>query len=130
MQQHSPGAEDSGPQSPGPLRACRFGVEAADLVFDLGEGELDEAVEDRVLVRQVVVDRHRLDAEVVGQPAHREGVDPSSSAIACAARSTRSRVSGARTALFRVAAMTTSSAHRTACESALDKAPSRRYLTV
>ena len=63
-EQHPPRAEDSCPQGPGPLLACRLGAEAADLVFDLCEGELDEAVEDRVLVRQVVVDRHRLDAEV------------------------------------------------------------------
>ena len=53
----------------------RLGAEAAHLGLDLGEGALDEPVEDRVLVGQVVVDRHRLDAEVVRETAHREGVD-------------------------------------------------------
>ena len=37
--------------------------------------ELDHPVEDVVLVRHVVVERHRLDAEPAAEAAHREGLD-------------------------------------------------------
>ena len=37
---------------------------------------LDDPIEDLVLVRDVVVERHRLDAELAGEPSHAERVDP------------------------------------------------------
>ena len=45
--------------------------------FDLAEDEVDDAVDDLVLVRDVVVDRHRLDAELVGERADRQRSEPS-----------------------------------------------------
>ena len=39
---------------------------------DLGEDEFDKAVEQRGLVRDMPVDRHRVDAELGAQPAHGE----------------------------------------------------------
>jgi hypothetical protein len=43
--------------------------------LDLAEDEVDHAVEELVLGRQVVVERHRADAELLGQPAHRQRLD-------------------------------------------------------
>jgi hypothetical protein len=40
---------------------------------DLAEDDLDHAVEEVVLARDVVVERHRLDAELLREPAHRQG---------------------------------------------------------
>ena len=42
---------------------------------DLADDDLDDAVQDRILVGDVVVERHRLDAELVGEVAHRQRVD-------------------------------------------------------
>ena len=42
---------------------------------DLAEDQVDHAVEDVVLVGDVVVERHRLDAELLREPAHRERAD-------------------------------------------------------
>ncbi len=43
---------------------------------DLGEDEVDDAVDDLVLVGEVVVERHRLDAEVLAEPAHAQAIEP------------------------------------------------------
>jgi hypothetical protein len=43
--------------------------------LDLAEDEVDHAVEDLVLVGDVVVQRHRLHAEGLGELAHGEGGD-------------------------------------------------------
>src|SRR5580765_7794845 len=40
---------------------------------DLAEDDVDDAVEDLVLVLDVVVDRHRLDAELLGQGPDGQG---------------------------------------------------------
>ena len=48
---------------------------SVDRVLDLARDEVDHSDEDLVLVRDVVVERHRLDAEVLGEPAHAERVD-------------------------------------------------------
>jgi Domain of unknown function (DUF4386) len=42
---------------------------------DLADGELDDAVQDRVLVGHVLVQRHRLDAELLAEPAHGQRFD-------------------------------------------------------
>jgi hypothetical protein len=42
---------------------------------DLARHQLHEAVEDVLLAGDVVVERHRLDLERLGEPAHRERVD-------------------------------------------------------
>ena len=43
---------------------------------DLAKRGVEDAVQDGVLVGDVVVERHRLDPELVGQLAHAERVDP------------------------------------------------------
>ena len=40
--------------------------------LDLAEDEVDHPVEEVVLVGDVVVERHRLDAELLGELAHRQ----------------------------------------------------------
>ena len=65
-----------------PERLARRAHPAADLVaprrrsgigqLDLAEHEVDQPVEDLVLVGDVVVDRHRLDAELLGQRPDRQ----------------------------------------------------------
>ena len=42
---------------------------------DLGEDDLGGAVEDVVLVGDVVVERHRLDTQLLPEPAHRQRLD-------------------------------------------------------
>lgn len=44
--------------------------------LELARDEVDDAVQDLVLVRDVVVQRHRLDPELPGEPPHAEGLDP------------------------------------------------------
>ena len=43
---------------------------------DLAEHDVDDRVEDLTLVRDVVVQRHRLHAEVLGERADGQGSDP------------------------------------------------------
>jgi hypothetical protein len=43
---------------------------------DLGEHQVDHAVEDVALVGDVVIERHRFDAECLREPPHGHGVDP------------------------------------------------------
>ena len=43
---------------------------------DLADHDVDDAVQNVVLVLDVVVERHRLDAERLGELAHAERVDP------------------------------------------------------
>jgi hypothetical protein len=43
--------------------------------LDLGEDQVDHAVEQVAAVGHVVVQRHRLDAELLGQLAHRQLLD-------------------------------------------------------
>jgi hypothetical protein len=43
---------------------------------DLADDELDDAVHEVALVGHVVVQRHRFDAELTGELAHRERFDP------------------------------------------------------
>ena len=40
--------------------------------FDFAEDQVDDRVQDLVLVGDVVIDRHRLDAELLGQRPDRE----------------------------------------------------------
>ncbi len=44
--------------------------------LDLGEHQLGDPVHDVVLVLDVVVERHRLDAELLAELAHGERLDP------------------------------------------------------
>ena len=50
-------------------------IVAGDRHLDLGPDEVDDAVEELVLVGEVVVDRHRLDAELLAELAHAEGLE-------------------------------------------------------
>ena len=43
--------------------------------LDLAEDEVGDAVQEVVLVGDVVVERHRLDPELLPEPAHAERVD-------------------------------------------------------
>ncbi len=43
---------------------------------DLAEDEVDDAVADVLLVGHVVVERHRLDSEVIAEAAHRQRLEP------------------------------------------------------
>jgi hypothetical protein len=43
--------------------------------FDLGQDLLEEAVEDRVFVRDVLVEGHRFDAERLPEAPHRDGLE-------------------------------------------------------
>ena len=61
---------------------------------DLGVRRIDHSVEHVVLVRDVVVQRHRLDAELVGDLPHADRFDSALVASSSAARSTRSLVNG------------------------------------
>ena len=74
-QHHAARREDARAQRDLP-RGIRVGhVEPARRPLDLGEHEVDDAVEDRLLVGHVVVERHRLDAELLGEAPDRECVD-------------------------------------------------------
>ena len=64
--------------------------------LDLAEHHVDDAVQDLLLVGDVVIDRHRLDTELLGERADRQRSDPSPSATETAPRSTRSRLSPGR----------------------------------
>ena len=44
--------------------------------LDLAEDEVDDAVQDPLLVGEVVVERHRLDAERLTELAHAERLEP------------------------------------------------------
>ena len=63
---------------------------------DLARDELDHAVEDVVLVGHVVVQRHRLDAELLGELAHAERLDPTLVGKVDRARRMRSLLNGVR----------------------------------
>ena len=66
--------------------------------LDLAEDEVDDAVDELVLVGEVVVKGHRLDAELLAQLAHAEGLEATLIGVPRAVCSTRSRVSGMRRA--------------------------------
>jgi hypothetical protein len=76
------------------MAASPAGVLAGCL--DLCRDELDHAVEEVVLVGHVVVEGHRLDLQLAGEPAWSAQSIPSASAMDTAARRTRSRLSGVR----------------------------------
>jgi len=44
--------------------------------LDLAEDDVDHAVEELLLVRDVVVERHRAGAELVRKPANRQRLEP------------------------------------------------------
>ena len=52
-----------------------FPVGSVGRLIDLAHDRLDDAVEDLVLVGHMVVERHRLDAELLAELAHAEGLD-------------------------------------------------------
>jgi hypothetical protein len=54
----------------------RLPVDVARREIDLREHEVDDAVDDRLLVRDVVVDGHRLHVEMCRELADRERLDP------------------------------------------------------
>ncbi len=43
--------------------------------LDLADDHVRDAIEDLVLVPDVAVERHRIDAELLAEPAHAQGVD-------------------------------------------------------
>jgi hypothetical protein len=51
-------------------------VDAVARQFDLVEHRVDHGVEQLLLVRHVVVERHRARVEHTGQPSHAQPVDP------------------------------------------------------
>src|SRR4029453_2345463 len=59
----------------GPLPHGRLPVVLAGGQFDLAEDRVDHAVEEVVLVGDVVVERHRGAAELLAELAHAEGLD-------------------------------------------------------
>ena len=60
----------------GPLAHGGLPVRAGYRHIDLAEDEVDDAVEDSLLVGEVVVERHRLDAERLAELAHAERLEP------------------------------------------------------
>src|SRR5919201_5298537 len=58
-----------------PLAHGRFPVHVPRRKTDLAEHEIDHAVDDVALVAHVAVQRHRLDAELLGELAHAERLD-------------------------------------------------------
>ena len=58
-----------------PLAHGRLPVHSAWRQTDLGEHEIDHAVHDVALVAHVAVQRHRLDAQLLGELAHAERLD-------------------------------------------------------
>jgi hypothetical protein len=45
---------------------------------DLADDDIEHAIEQLVFVRHVLVQGHRHDAELLGEPAHAEGLDTAS----------------------------------------------------
>jgi hypothetical protein len=65
----------AGEHPAGGVRAAtdlRLPVAIAGWQLDLAEDDIDDAVEDLALVGDVVVDRHRCDAEFCGERADRK----------------------------------------------------------
>ena len=58
------------------LRIAASPVSGRRRRLGLGEDEVEDAVEDVVLVGDVVVQRHRLEAERLAELAHRQRLDP------------------------------------------------------
>ena len=59
-----------------PLPHGRLPVRPGRRDVDVAQDQVDDAVEDVVLVRHVVVQRHRLDPELLAEPAHGQRADP------------------------------------------------------
>ena len=72
---HPAGGEDPVPEDALPLTLALGDVESTELLLDLADDRLDDTVEQGLLVGDVVVQRHRLDAERLGEVAHGEGLD-------------------------------------------------------
>ena len=51
-------------------------VEVPGRELDLAEDDVDHAIEELLLVRDVLVERHRHDAELLCEPAHAERFEP------------------------------------------------------
>ena len=66
------GGDDPGPQRRGPVALRLRPAARADLGVQLPDDGVDHAVEQRLLVGDVVVERHRLDAELLAEAAHRQ----------------------------------------------------------
>jgi hypothetical protein len=67
--------EDSARRA-GPSRDLGAPLAVGRRQLDLAEDDVDDAVEDLVLVGDVVVDRHRLHPELLGQGPDRQPGDP------------------------------------------------------
>ena len=70
-------------------------VTAGSRKLDLAEDDVDQGVEDLVLVGDVVVDRHRLDAQLLGEGADRQRSQPVGVGDATARPGARARASAA-----------------------------------
>ena len=64
----------SGGYRPPSYRRLPVGLRGREL--DLLEHDVDHGVQQLLLARHVVVERHRARAELAGQPAHAQPVDP------------------------------------------------------
>ena len=51
-------------------------VEDGGRTLHLGDDGLDDGIDKRILAREVVIQRHRLDAELAPEPAHTEPFEP------------------------------------------------------
>jgi hypothetical protein len=65
-------AEEGSAGRKNPLPDCRLPVGPASRRIDLADDDVDHPVEHLVLVRHVLVQRHRNDAELLGELAHAE----------------------------------------------------------
>ena len=74
-QEHAARREDPLTEGRLPVLLRRRALENRDGIHDLADHDLDSAVEQGGLVVDVVVERHRLDAEVLSEVAHRERLD-------------------------------------------------------
>jgi hypothetical protein len=76
LQQDLAGGEDAPAHRRLPVRFRLGRLDRGYGRFDLGHDDLDQAVHDGLLVGYVVVQRHGLDPERLGQAPHRERREP------------------------------------------------------
>jgi len=81
-----------------PPSHLRSPVASRQWEFDLAEHDIEDAVEDLALARDVMVDGHRLDAEVLSERADRQR-RPSASRIGDGDGTTQHAATGERFAL-------------------------------
>jgi len=68
-QQRLPRREDSLPHSDSPIGSADWGI-------DLADDDIEHSVEELFFVGYMLVERHRDDAELIGELAHAQRIDP------------------------------------------------------